>query len=153
MRKQENTEDYTLLIAVEFMLANNMRVLMGQQVMTNEDVAKLYEVSPDHLQDRVKRNKGRFPRDFTFRLTRKEQELLQTNYPVVFTEKGILMAGGILNSKRAIKVHIQLIRYFVKLYKASLSNHWLLEAMNTATETKDLDPLLTVLKHMLKDKK
>ena len=145
-------EDYTLLIAVEAMLANNMRPLRDQQVMTSEDVARLYEVKPEYLQKQVCKNTGRFPRDFMLRLTKKEQRSLQTAYPNAFTEKGIFMAGGLLKSERAIKIHIQFIRYFVKLCKASLKYDHLSEVMNTALEHKDTEPLLIALRQLLKDK-
>ena len=117
MQNQEYKEDYTLLIAVEAMLDNNMRALRNYQVMTSEDVAKIYEVTPQYLRQRVSRNKDRFPKDFMLRLTKKEQNILKTTWPYALTEMGILMAGGLLKSERAIKIHIQFINYFVKLYK------------------------------------
>ena len=149
----EEKEDYTLFIAVEAMLHNNMRVLRSHQVMTSEDVSSLYEVKPEYLQKQVRKNTGRFPEDFMFRLTKMEQKSLQTAYPNAFTEKGILMAGGLLKSERAIKIHIQFIRYFVKLYKTALQYEHLLEAMNMTIDTQETEPVLIALKHMLKDKK
>ena len=152
MKKPVNKEEYTLLIGIEAMFNNNMRILRDQQVMLGTDVSKLYEVTHEYLQNQVWKNIKRFPKDFMFRLTTRELESLKTEpLPYAFTEKGILMAGGILNSQRAIKVHIQLIRYFVQLYKDSLSNNLLLEEINTAIEDKEVKPLFEILKHMLKD--
>jgi len=152
MENLANKEEQTLLIAIESMLNNNMRILRDQQVMFGTDVSKLYEVTSEYLQNQVRKNIRRFPKDFMFRLTTKELESLKTEQlPYAFTEKGILMAGSILNSERAVKVHIQLIRYFVQLYKESLSKNSLLEEINTAIENKEVEPLFEIFKHMLKD--
>ena len=113
-------EDMTLFLAVEAMLDNNMRTLRKTQVMTVEDVAKLYEVAPKYLQQKIKKNPGRFPKDFMFHLTEKEQKTLNTIHSFVLTEKGILMAGGQLRSEKARKIHMQFINYFVKLSKANM---------------------------------
>lgn len=137
-----NKEDYTLLIAVEAMLNNNMKLFRNEQIMLSEDVAKLYEVTPEHLQKQVKKNIKRFPEDFMLRLTKKEQELLKTECCYAFTEKGILMAGGVLNSKKAIKVHIQLVRYFVKLYKEN--------SEKIVIKNMEINALFEVLKQMIK---
>ena len=145
------SEEHTSLIAIEAMLTNNMRILRGQLVMFCTDVAKLYEVAPEYLQNQVQKNTGRFPKDFMFRLTKKELESLKKEqFPYAFTEKGILMAGSILNSGRAIKVHVQLIRYFVHLYREAISDDLLLEEINAAIEIEEAEPLFKALRQLLK---
>lgn len=115
-----NKEDTTLFLAVEAMLNSSMRTLRATQVMTVEDIAKLYEVTPQYLQQRIQKNPGRFPKDFMFSITKNEQTTLHTAHSFVLTEKGILMAGGQLRSEKAKKIHLQFIQYFVKLSKASM---------------------------------
>lgn len=113
-------EDITLFLAVESMLNNSMRTLRSTQVMTVEDIAKLYEVTPQYIQQRIKKNPDRFPKDFMFRLTKEEQDILNTKYPFALTEGGVLMTGGKLRSEKAIKIHFQFIEYFVKLSNAAM---------------------------------
>lgn len=145
------TKDITLLIALEAIMIDKMREIRGLRVMLDIDLAELYEVRVSYLRRQVTRNIDRFPEDFMFRLTRKELESSKTGQlPYAFTEKGILMAGGVLDSERAIKVHIQLVRYFVQLYKESLSNNLLLEENRAAIENKEVEPLFEILKQMLK---
>lgn len=136
-------EDTTLFLAVEAMLNNSMRTLRSTQVMTIEDIAKLYEVTPQYLQQRIKKNPDRFPKDFMFRLTKKEQDALKTVYLFALTEGGILMAGGQLRSEKAKKIHMQFIEYFVKLSNTTM------EKLGVAKE--DTFLILELLKRMEKE--
>ncbi|MDO8283137.1 MAG: ORF6N domain-containing protein [Thermodesulfovibrionia bacterium] len=83
----------------------------------------------------LKRNIKRFPDDFMFQLTKEEySELLRCQFdtlkqgqhskylPYVFTENGVAMLSGILNSKRAIHANIQIMRTFTKL-REMLATH------------------------------
>ena len=84
--------------------------LRGQKVMLDNDLASLYQVETKYLNRTVKRNIKRFPPDFMFQLSDKEWEDLRyqigtaknagkTRYnPYVFTEQGIAMLSGLLNS-------------------------------------------------------
>ncbi|MFA5104505.1 MAG: ORF6N domain-containing protein [Candidatus Margulisiibacteriota bacterium] len=108
-------------------------VIRGQKVIIDKDLAILYGVSTGRLNEQVKRNIKRFPDDFMFRLTREEYNVLRTSMPnlisqnamssyggrrhipLVFTEQGIAMLSGILNSDRAILVNIAIMRAFVKI--------------------------------------
>ncbi len=106
--------------------------IRGQQVMLDSDLAFLYGVETFNLNKAVKRNLLRFPEDFMFRLTNGEYESLRfqigilkrgqhSKYlPFVFTQEGIAMLSGVLNSKRAILVNIAIMRAFVKLRHAVL---------------------------------
>jgi len=102
--------------------------------MLDKDLAGLYEVSTSVLNQAVKRNKERFPKDFMFQLTKKEGKLLRSQFvilkqgehikylPYAFTEQGVAMLSGVLQSKRAIIVNVAIMRAFVKLRK-TLSAH------------------------------
>ncbi|MFC1770768.1 ORF6N domain-containing protein [Candidatus Margulisiibacteriota bacterium] len=102
--------------------------LRGKKVMLDEDLALLYDVATGNLNKAVRRNKSRFPQDFCFQLNKEEYEVLRFQIgisktgkggrrylPLVFTEQGIAMLSSVLNSERAIKVNIQIMRTFVKL--------------------------------------
>ena len=109
-------------------------IVRGKSVMIDADLAVLYGVSTKRLNEQVKRNKKRFPVDFMFRLTRYEKDELvancdrlenlkhSTNMPIVFTEPGVAMLSSVLNSEKAIRVNIQIIRTFIKL-REFISSH------------------------------
>ena len=109
-------------------------LIRGHRVMLDADLARLYGVSTKALNQAVKRNRDRFPKDFMFRLTQKEKKEVVTNcdhlqmlkfspgLPHVFTEHGILMLANVLNSQRAVDVSIFVVRAFVKL-REKLSAH------------------------------
>jgi len=101
-------------------------LIRGQKVMLDEDLAELYEVETRRLNEQVKRNIERFPEDFMFQLTEAEFEILMSQFatsrwggrrklPNAFTEHGVLMLSGVLNSDRAIKVNIQIMRIYTKV--------------------------------------
>lgn len=110
----------------------NARIYMirGVKVMTDSDLAKLYEVETKVLNQSVKRNIERFPDDFMFKLTMNEKNELVTNCdrfknlkhssttPTVFTEQGIAMLSSVLRSKIAIDV----MRTFVAMRKYALEH-------------------------------
>ena len=109
-------EEHTVILAIEAMLNSSMKSIRNEQTMTTEDIAKLYEVTPKEILKTIKRESERFSSDFMFHLTKKEQTILQTIYPYAFTEKGVFMAGGQLKSRKAQKIHMQFISYFLKSY-------------------------------------
>lgn len=109
-------------------IQNMIYVIRGQKVMLDSDLAELYGVETKVLNQAVKRNLKRFPEDFLFRLTRDEFEILKSQIvtsssewggkrkqPLVFTENGVAMLSGILNSDRAIEVNICIMRIFTRL--------------------------------------
>ncbi len=94
--------------------------------MLDSDLALLYRVSTKVFNQAVKRNLNRFPKDFMFRLSRKESSILMSQSvtsswggrrtsPYVFTEQGVAMLSSILTSDRAVQVNIAIMRAFVKL--------------------------------------
>ena len=101
--------------------------------MLDRSLAELYGVKTKVLKQAVKRNIGRFPKDFMFELTKLEFDNLRsqivtsswggTRYsPMVFTEQGVAMLSSVLNSDTAIKVNIQIMRAFTQL-RQMLSTH------------------------------
>ncbi|MCL2007681.1 MAG: ORF6N domain-containing protein [Treponema sp.] len=106
--------------------------IRGQRVMFDRDLAVLYQVETKNLNRIVKRNIARFPEDFMFKLTRSEIYNLRCQFgtsswggsrysPYVFTEQGIAMLSGLLNSDIAISVNIEIMRTFIKLRQYVLS--------------------------------
>ena len=103
--------------------------IRGQKGMLDRDLAELYQVTTGNLNKAVKRNLKRFPPDFMFQLTVEEWEALRfqigilkngrgehTKYlPYAFTEQGLAMLSGILNSDIAINVNISIMRAFVAI--------------------------------------
>lgn len=110
--------------------------------MLDSDLAELYEVETRYLNKAVKRNIKRFPDDFMFQLTGEELKSLmfqigtskegkgrggRRKLPSVFTENGIAMLSGVLNSERAITVNISIMRTFTKLRNILMSDETLAE--------------------------
>jgi hypothetical protein len=101
-------------------------IIRGEKVILDRDLAELYEVSTGNLNKAVSRNLDRFPDDFMFRLTKEEFENLKFQFgtsswggtrkmPRAFTEQGVAMLSGVLRSKRAVLVNIEIMRAFVRL--------------------------------------
>src|SRR5207253_966015 len=108
-------------------------VLRGQKVILSQDLAALYGVTVGALTQAVKRNPYRFPKDFVFQLTAEEFRDLKSqivisswggrrHLPYAFTEQGVAMVSSVLNSERAVKVNIAIMRAFVKLREALETN-------------------------------
>ncbi len=103
--------------------------IRGQKVMLDSDLAELYQVETKALKRAVRRNIDRFPDDFMFELTREEAEESRCQngtlnikrgqnikyLPYAFTEQGLAMLSGILNSPVAVRVNIEIMRTFVKI--------------------------------------
>jgi hypothetical protein len=108
--------------------------IRGQKVMLDRDLSKLYQVETKYLNLVVKRNFERFPSDFMFQLSIEEWEVLRlqietskgkggTRYlPYAFSEQGIAMLSGLLNSQVAIQVNIMIMRTFVQIRQFALSH-------------------------------
>ena len=122
-------------------IQNRIYEIRGEKVMLDFDLAALYEVSTKVVNQAVKRNTKRFPKDFMFGLTPDEwQEMWsqivttpegsnntrsqivttqesrrKDNMPYAFTEQGVAMLSGILNSDKAIAMNIAIMRAFVEI--------------------------------------
>lgn len=100
--------------------------IRGQRVMLDRDLAELYQVTTSALNQAVKRNNKRFPPDFMFQLTNQEFANLKSQIvtsswggvrkmPYAFTEQGVAMLSGLLNSDVAINANIAIMRAFVAM--------------------------------------
>jgi len=108
-------------------------LIRGKKVMIDRDLSELYGVETRMLNQSVRRNIKRFPPDFMFQLDEKEMENLMSQIvisswggvrklPLAFTEQGVAMLSSVLNSERAIRVNIQIIRTFTKMREMIISN-------------------------------
>jgi hypothetical protein len=118
-------------------------LIRDQKVMLDRDLAALYGVPTKALNQAVRRNSGRFPEDFMFRLNQEEANAFllyelsarsrsqivtlkrgqNVKYrPMAFTEHGILMLSSVLKSARATQVNIAIMRAFVRLRRLLASN-------------------------------
>jgi len=120
------------LISVES-IALKILIIRGKRVMLDKDLALLYGVKTRQLTRQVRRNMERFPDDFMFQLSKEEFRDLMCHFgtsnrggtrklPYVFTEQGVAMLSGVLRSKRAVRVNIQIMRAFVKFRRLLLTN-------------------------------
>jgi hypothetical protein len=117
--------------------ASVILVVRSQKVILDSDLAALYGVDTKNLNKAVSRNLARFPDDFMFQLTTGEWDQLREQMgsskgrggrrtpPNVFTEQGVAMLSGLLNSSRAIAVNIAIMRAFVKLRRILSENEGL----------------------------
>lgn len=111
-------------------IQNKIFEIRGYKVILDKDLAELYDVTTSNLNKAVKRNLDRFPEDFMFQLNNKEFDLIFQNgtsswggtrkLPYAFTEHGIAMLAGLLNSQKAILMNIQIVRTFVMLRQYAL---------------------------------
>lgn len=133
-------------------ITDRILVVRGEKLLLDEDLATLYGVSTKRLNEQVRRNVRRFPRDFMFRLTNQEVAILRSQFatsrsqalqrwggrryaPFAFTEHGALMAATVLNTARAIEVSVYVVRAFVRLREV-LATHRVLAAKLAELESK-----------------
>jgi hypothetical protein len=139
------------IISIE-RIAQSIYLLRGQKVMLDFDLATLYGVETRILNQAVKRNRARFPDDFMFQLTPAEVRFLRSQIltlkrqdidteavattssqfvissrgaryrPYAFTEQDVAMLSSVLNSDRAVKVNVAIMRAFVKLRETLETN-------------------------------
>ncbi|MBW6460975.1 MAG: ORF6N domain-containing protein [Bacteroidales bacterium] len=122
------------LILSEGNIESRIFMIRGHKVMLSPDLAELYGVETKVLVQAVKRHLNRFPDDFMFQLTYQEFSNLKSQIvtsswggirralPYAFTEQGVAMLSGILNSPRAIQVNIEIMRAFVRLRQMLATN-------------------------------
>lgn len=139
----------------QLIIQNKIYEVRGTRVMLDKDLAELYQVTTGNLNKAVKRNLKRFPPDFMFQLTKEEWEALKfqigilkagrgehSKYlPFAFTEQGLAMLSGILNSDIAIYVNIAIMRAFVAIRQG-------LPAVNTHQELEELKNRVKALEEL-----
>ncbi|HUZ59856.1 MAG TPA: ORF6N domain-containing protein [Hanamia sp.] len=142
-------------------IQNRIYEIRGERIMLDFDLAALYEVETKALNQAVKRNIKRFPQDFMFRITISEWQNIRSQSvtasesivslrsqnvtasqnkrninvtPYAFTEQGVAMLSGILNSDKAINMNIAIMRAFVEIRKILLRENDLKEQMKQIRE-------------------
>ena len=140
------------LISVGVITAKIFEV-KGKKVMLDSDLAGLYGVSTKVLLQAVKRNINRFPQDFMYQLAPEDVRNLRSQsvtsrwggrryLPYVFTQEGVAMLSSVLNSERAVKVNIAIMRAFVKLRSILSGNKefaYKLKELEKRIEEHDID--------------
>ena len=106
---------------------SRIHLIRGRRVMIDADLAEIYGVRTKRLNEQVRRNPGRFPADFMFRLTPNEKAEVvakcdhlrglrfSPTLPFAFTEHGAVMLAAVLNSPRAVRASVAIARAFVRL--------------------------------------
>jgi hypothetical protein len=126
-------------------------MIRGEKVMLDFDLAELYGVTTAALNQAVRRNRDRFPKDFLLQLARSEIDVLNRSQIVIgsqkhrdprsstfaFTEQGIAMLSSVLRSKQAILVNIEIMRAFVQLRRMLASNADLSRKLNELEDKYD----------------
>ena len=110
--------------------------------MLDFDLAQLYSVETRVMNQAVKRNMDRFPKDFMFQLTAKEWRTMSSQFvmtstykrpkkalPFAFTEHGVTMMANVLKSKKAIKMSIAIVRAFISLKQVAMQHKDLAERL------------------------
>ena len=145
-------------------IQNRIYEVKGERVILDFDLAELYEVETKVLNQAVKRNIKRFPADFMFRLSISEWQNIRSQFvtlntnnnnqqsmrsqivttsqskrntnvtPYAFTEQGVAMLSGILNSDKAINMNISIMRAFVEIRKIVLKQNDLKEQLREIKE-------------------
>jgi phage regulator Rha-like protein len=140
------------------LIQSKIYTLHNLRVMLDFDLAEFYGVATKRLKEAVRRNIERFPEDFVFELTREENNALRTQIaslevgrgkhskytPFAFTEHGVAMLSGILNSPKAIEINIAIIRAFISMRHHALSFAELSEKV--LTHDKELGDIVEVLR-------
>jgi hypothetical protein len=140
-------------------IQNRIYEIRGERVMLDSDLAALYETETKILNQAVKRNSKRFPRDFMFQLSKEEFEDLRFQIelsrkstdnlrsqsvtsswggraflPYVFTEQGVAMLSGVLNSDKAIIMNIAIMRVFVEVRRTLIRENDIKEQLKNIKE-------------------
>jgi ORF6N domain-containing protein len=114
-------------------IESSIHFIRGQRVMLDTDLAEIYGVTTKQLNQQLKRNRKRFPRDFAFQLKREElanlrSQIVTSSYggrrylPWAFTEHGAIMLASVLNSDIAVDASVRVVRAFVRLREMVLAN-------------------------------
>jgi hypothetical protein len=143
-------DSHDIVLLPDERIQNRIFLIRGKKVMFDRDLAELYGVRTQVLNQAVRRNQLRFPVDFMFQLTKDETEnwisqiVISKNQqkgvrkcPFAFTEQGIAMLSSVLRSDRAIFVNIQIIRTFTKLRELMTTNKELREKIEQLEQKYD----------------
>jgi ORF6N domain len=142
-------------------------ILRRQRVILDTALAELYNVPVKRLNEQTKRNRKKFPADFMFQLTPRENRSLRSQFatsnigrggrrslPYAFTEHGAIMAATVLNSKQAVEMSVFVVRAFVRLREMLAANRELaarIEELEEHLETHDgaIQEIFHVIKKLM----
>ena len=162
-------------------IALRIRNFRGEKVLLDFDLAALYGVETRVLNQAVKRNADRFPSDFMFQLSVEEAEMRSQRVtsstgqtvsdssqivmspgkhrgkryrPYAFSEQGVAMLSSVLNSERAIKVNIAIMRAFVKLRQILETNRELAKKFSelerrVGKHDEEIDAILEAIRQLM----
>ena len=147
-------------------IKNSIHEIRGKRVILDYELAKMYEVETKYLKRTVRNHLKRFPSDFMFELSTEEWQNLRCNFstsswggkrylPFAFTEQGVAMLSGLLNSDLAIEMNIAIMRAFVMMRQWSLTYQELAERLEELERShgKRFDGIEQVLNYFIqKDK-
>src|SRR5258708_21182353 len=157
--------------AITSAVESRILFLRHQRVILDADIAELYGVPVRQLNQQVKRIQERFPSDFVFQLTAKEDEILRSQIvisrethggrryrPFAFTEHGAIMAATVLNSEGAVQMSVFVVRAFVRLREMLATNRRLagkIDELENRLDTHDsaIQDLVEALKELMTPKK
>lgn len=143
VKEKESDQVEERQLPVENNVESLIRVIRGQQVMLDHDLAELYGVETKRLNEQVKRNIERFPEDFMFQLTKEECSKSQIatlnegrghnikKLPYAFTENGVAMLSSVLRSKTAVEANIRIMRAFVSMRHFMVNNAAVFQRLET----------------------
>ncbi|MBL7729110.1 MAG: ORF6N domain-containing protein [Dinghuibacter sp.] len=160
------------MLLAERKILNRIYIVRGHKVMLDSDLAEMYKVETRRLNEQVKRNKNRFPKDFMFTLSEREYNNLMSQIatssspseqakwggrrklPYAFTEQGVAMLSSVLNSDIAIEVNIRIIRVFTKMREFALTNKEVLLQLaklerDVKKNSQDIEHVFVVIKELL----
>ena len=144
-----------------------VRVVRGQKVILDGDLAAIYGIETKVLNKAVKRNAERFPLDFMFRLTAQEVKNLRFQIgtsslshggrrylPYAFTEHGAIMAANVLRSRQALQMSVFVVRAFVRLREMLSSNTQLAQKLaelerKVAGHDEDIQQIFKTIRQLL----
>ena len=153
--------------AITSAVESRILFLRHQRVILDADIAELYGVPVRQLNQQVKRNQERFPSDFVFQLTAKEDEILRSQIvisrdthggrryrPFAFAEHGVIMAATVLNSEKAVQMSVFVVRAFVRLREMLATNRRLagkIDELENRLDTHDstLQDLIEAIKELM----
>jgi hypothetical protein len=145
------------------LIKNSIHEIRGKKVILDFELAKMYQVETKYLKRIVRYNIKRFPPDFMFEITKEEWNALRCKFstsknaggirylPFAFTEQGVAMLSGLLNSDIAIEVNISIMRAFVMMRQWALNYQELAERLDELEKIhgQRFDDIEQVLKYLI----
>ena len=144
------------------LIKNSILEIRGKKVILDFDLAKMYQLETKYLKRTVRNNLKRFPPDFMLELSLEEWEILRCNFstsswggsrypPFAFTEQGVAMLSGLLNSDLAIQMNIAIMRAFVMIRQWALTYQELSDKLSALEQqhNQKFNDIDQVLKYLL----